>query len=140
EFLRRHNACHESVMANGSGLAWETRISARCFTETMQTAYRDFAAFADLLGSLPAGGQTGTLKHRFKGAGSEFQAAKVRGKTGSLWSKEVVSSLTGVTSAATGEKIIFSLIENDQRNDPGLLRELKEWEDKCVELVQQLRL
>ncbi len=140
EFLRKHEACAESVLTNGSGLAWDTRVSVRCFTETMQFAYRDFLVFADLLGSLPAGGQTGTLKNRFKRAGLGFQAAKVRGKTGTLWSKQVVTSLTGITSAASGEKVLFSLIENDQRNDPGLLRELKEWEDKCVELVQQLRL
>jgi|GEM_PF-4840854 len=140
EYLRKHAACSESSMENGSGLAWDTRVTARCFTETTQDAYRDFLVFADLLGSLPAGGSTGTLKNRFKRTGSNFQPLKVRGKTGTLWSKQVVTSLTGVTAAASGEKVVFSLIENDQRNDPGLLRELKDWEDKCLELVQQLHL
>ena len=140
EYLRKHGACAESSMENGSGLAWDTRVTARCFTETMQDAYRDFLVFADLLGSLPAGGNTGTLKHRFKRAGSDFQPLKVRGKTGTLWSRQVVTSLAGVTAIASGEKVVFSLIENDQRNDPGLLRELKDWEDKCLELVQQLHL
>ncbi len=140
EFLSRHPACSGSVLFNGSGLAWETRVSARCFTETAQLAYRDFRVFADLLGSLPAGGETGSLRNRFKRTGSGFEAVKVRAKTGTLWSKQVVTSLTGITTAASGEKIVFSLIENDQRNDPGLLRELKDWEDKCVELVQDLRI
>lgn len=140
DYLRKHPACAESSMENGSGLAWDTRVTARCFTETTQDAYRDFLIFADLLGSLPAGGNTGTLKHRFKRNGLDFQALKVRGKTGTLWSKQVVTSLTGVTAAASGEKVVFSLIENDTRNDPGLLRELKDWEDKCLELVQQLHL
>jgi serine-type D-Ala-D-Ala carboxypeptidase/endopeptidase (penicillin-binding protein 4) len=140
EYLRRHEACAESSLENGSGLHWETRVSARCFTETIQDAYREFLSFADLLGSLPAGGSTGTLKSRFKRNGSSFQPLKVRGKTGTLWSKQVVTSLAGVTATGTGEKVVFSLIENDQRNDPALLRELKEWEDKCLELVQQLRL
>jgi len=139
-FLRRHAACAESVLFNGSGLAWDTRVSAHCFTEAMQVGYRDFHIFADLLGSLPAGGETGTLKHRFKRLGAGFEAKKVRGKTGTLWSKQVVTSLTGVTTTASGEKVLFSLIENDLRNDPGLLRELKDWEDKCVELVQKLSL
>jgi D-alanyl-D-alanine carboxypeptidase/D-alanyl-D-alanine-endopeptidase (penicillin-binding protein 4) len=125
DYLRRFPACSESELLNGSGLSWDTRVSAHCFTEAMQVAYRDFHIFADLLGSLPAGGETGTLKNRFKRAGSGFEPGKVRGKTGTLWS---------------GEKILFSLIENDTRNDPGLLRELKDWEDKCVELLQQLRL
>lgn len=140
EFLRTHSACTDSSMENGSGLAWETRVSARCFTETTQDAYRDFSIFADLLGSLPAGGSTGTLKNRFKRSGPGFEPLKVRGKTGTLWSKQVVTSLTGVTSAAAGSKVVYSLIENDQRNNPGLLRELKDWEDKCLELVQSLQI
>lgn len=139
-FLSRHPACAQSVLYNGSGLAWDTRVSARCFAETSQVAYREFRIFADLLGSLPAGGETGSIRNRFKRNGGGFEAVKVRAKTGTLWSKQVVTSLTGVTTAASGEKIVFSLIENDQRNDPGLLRELKDWEDKCLELVQQLRI
>jgi D-alanyl-D-alanine carboxypeptidase len=127
-------------MANGSGLSWESRVSAHCFVETMEFAYGEFRVFADLLGSLPAGGETGTLKSRFKRAGKEFDVRKVRGKTGTVWSKQVATSLSGVTVAGSGEKVLFSLIENDQRNDPGLLHGLKEWEDRCVELVQQLRL
>lgn len=138
--LKKHSACQSSSLENGSGLNWDTRVTARCFAETTQNAYRDFLVFADLLGSLPAGGQTGTLRNRFKHSGADFQAGKVRGKTGTLWSKQVVTSLTGVTATASGEKIVYSLIENDERNDPGLLRGLKDWEDKCLELVQQLDL
>lgn len=140
ELLKRHPACSGSSLENGSGLHWETRVSARCFAETIQNAYRDFLVFADLLGSLPAGGQTGTLKNRYKRASDGFEAGKVRGKTGTLWSKQVVTSLTGITTTASGEKVVFALIENDERNDPGLLRGLKDWEDKCLELVQQLDL
>ncbi|MGZ3650450.1 MAG: D-alanyl-D-alanine carboxypeptidase/D-alanyl-D-alanine endopeptidase [Bdellovibrionota bacterium] len=140
EFLQREPNCKESVMTNGSGLSWDTRISAHCFTEIIQNAHREFRVFADLLGSLPAGGQTGTLKNRFKRAGEDFEAGKVRGKTGTLWSKQLATSLTGLTSTASGEKVIFSLIENDQRKDPSKLAGLKGWEEKCLELVQQLRL
>lgn len=140
EFFARHPACKESSMTNGSGLSWDTRISAHCFTEMVTFAYRENRVFADLLGSLPAGAQTGTLKGRFKRAGGDFEPGKVRAKTGTLWSRQVATSLTGVTSTATGEKVVFSLIENDRRHDAGLLRGLKGWEDQCVELVQQLRL
>lgn len=140
EFLQRRAACKGSLITNGSGLSWDTRISAHCFTEVLANAYGEFRVFADLLGSLPAGGETGTLKNRFKRVKGDFEAEKVRGKTGTLWSKQIATSLTGITAAASGEKVIFSLIENDQRKDPGLLHGLKEWEEKCLELVQQLRI
>jgi D-alanyl-D-alanine carboxypeptidase/D-alanyl-D-alanine-endopeptidase (penicillin-binding protein 4) len=139
DFLQSHAACKDSSVTNGSGLSWDTRISAHCFTEIIAKAFGEFRVFADLLGSLPAGGETGTLKNRFKHAKGDFEAEKVRGKTGTLWSKQIATSLTGVTAAASGEKVIFSLIENDQRKDPALLHGLKEWEEKCLELVQQLR-
>lgn len=140
DFLAKHPACAGAKMLNGSGLHWDTRLSARCFTQTIQDGYRDFRVFADLLGSFPAGKETGSVKHRFRSLGQDFEALKVRAKTGTLWSRQAVSSLTGVTSAASGEKVVFSLIENDQRNNPELLRELKDWEDRCLELVQKLRL
>ena len=139
-YLRQREACHESSLENGSGLSWNTQISGKCFVETLQSSYRDFRVFADLLGSLPVGGQTGSLKSRFRRNGSDFQAWKVRAKTGTLWSKQVVTSLVGFTQTASGETLVFSLVENDKRNDPGLLRGLKDWEDKCVEYMQQLRL
>lgn len=139
-FLRGYPACREAVVENGSGLSWNTRISAKCFSETIQASYRDFRVFADLLGSLPVGGQTGTLRTRFRKLGSDFDPQKVRGKTGTLWSKQVVTSLVGFTQTASGEPVVFALIENDQRNDPGQLSVLKDWEDKCVEYIQQLRL
>ncbi len=139
-FLNPLDACRGSVVENGSGLSWNTRLSVQCFSAILQRSYRDFQVFADLLGSLPVGGQTGTLKSRFKKMGSDFNAQKVRAKTGTLWSKQVVTSLVGVTQAASGELVVFALIENDQRNDPGQLSVLKDWEDKCIEYIQQLRL
>jgi D-alanyl-D-alanine carboxypeptidase/D-alanyl-D-alanine-endopeptidase (penicillin-binding protein 4) len=140
DFLRQRPACADSVMENGSGLSWDTRLSARCLLETMQNAYRDFQVFTDLMSSLPIGGQTGTLRSRFKHNGNGFQIGKVRAKTGTLWSRQVVTSLAGITTTASGEKAVFVLMENDQRREPGLLRELKEWEDRCVELIQQLQI
>jgi D-alanyl-D-alanine carboxypeptidase/D-alanyl-D-alanine-endopeptidase (penicillin-binding protein 4) len=139
-FVKQQEACKSSVIENGSGLSWNSRVSADCFIKTIQSSYRDFRAFADLLGSLPVGGQTGTLRSRFRKTGSGFDAQKVRAKTGTLWSRQVVTSLVGFTQTASGEAVVFALIENDQRNDPGQLSVLKDWEDKCVEYIQQLRL
>jgi D-alanyl-D-alanine carboxypeptidase/D-alanyl-D-alanine-endopeptidase (penicillin-binding protein 4) len=140
DFLHLRKSCSDASMENGSGLSWDTQISSHCFVETLQSSYRDFRVFADLLGSLPVGGQTGSLKSRFKKIGSDFQPWKVRAKTGTLWSKQAVSSLVGFTQTASGETVVFSLIENDKRNDPGLLRGMKDWEERCVELMQLVKL
>ena len=140
DFLNTRPGCKDAVVENGSGLSWKNRISARCFGEVMQTTYRDFRVFADLLGSLPVGGQTGTLRSRFKRVGPDIQPQKVRAKTGTLWSRGAVASLVGVTQVASGELAVFALIENDQRGDAGLLSGLRDWEDKCVEYIQQLKL
>lgn len=140
QFLSKNESCKNAVLDNGSGLSWATRVSAHCFLETIQQTYRDFRYFADLIGSLPIGGQTGTLKNRFRKLGSDFDPQKVRAKTGTLWSKNVVTSLVGFTRTASGEPVVFALIENDERNSTDQLLELKDWEDKCVELIQQLQL
>jgi D-alanyl-D-alanine carboxypeptidase/D-alanyl-D-alanine-endopeptidase (penicillin-binding protein 4) len=140
EFTHRWSACQNAALENGSGLSWGTQISSHCFVESLQNSYREFRVFADLLGSLPVGAQTGSLRSRFKRAGSDFDPWKVRAKTGTLWSKQAVSSLVGFTQTASGETVVFSLIENDKRNDPGLLRGMKDWEERCVELLQQLKL
>jgi serine-type D-Ala-D-Ala carboxypeptidase/endopeptidase (penicillin-binding protein 4) len=140
EFFQKLPACANAYLENGSGLSWSSRMSAKCFSEALQWSYRDFRGFADLLGGLPVGGNTGTLKSRFKKLGSDFQPEKVRGKTGTLWSKQVVTSLVGFTQAKSGELVLFVFLENDERNDPGQLSVLKDWEDKAVEYIQQLQL
>jgi len=139
-FLKKREACKDAILDNGSGLSWNSRLSAKCISETLQWTYRDFRVFADLLGSLPIGGQTGTLKTRFRRQGPGFDAQKVRAKTGTLWSRQVVTSLVGFTQTANGSPVVFSLIENDERSGPDQLMVLKDWEDKCVEYIQQLQL
>lgn len=140
EYLNGFPGCKEAVMQNGSGLSWDNRISAHCFTDLLQASYRDFLVFADLLGSMPIGGQTGTLRNRFKRVGPDVEPLRVRAKTGTLWSRHAVTSLVGFTQLASGEKVAFALIENDQRNNPALLSNQRDWEDKCVEYIQQLKL
>ncbi len=140
EFLQKLPSCSTVYLENGSGLSWNSRMNAKCFAESLQWNYRDFRGFADLLGGLPVGGNTGTLKSRFKKLGDEFQTEKVRAKTGTLWSKQVVTSLVGFTQAKSGELVLFIFLENDERNDPGQLSVLKDWEDKAVDYIQQLSL
>lgn len=140
EFLDKTAACEGSDFDNGSGLSWNTKVSAQCFVQILQGAHKNFSIFADLLGAMPIGGQTGTLKNRFRSFGEKFDAQSVRAKTGTIWSKQAVTSLVGFTRAGSGEKVIFAILENDERNDRGLLPNMRDWENKCVELIQQLQL
>jgi D-alanyl-D-alanine carboxypeptidase/D-alanyl-D-alanine-endopeptidase (penicillin-binding protein 4) len=140
QFLMSHANCQSAVMANGSGLTWSNEISPHCFIETLQTLFQNRAVFDELIGVLPVGGKTGTLADRFKSAPAGFDAAKVHAKTGTLWSKQVVTALVGETQISSGQTVLFALMENDSRNEERLLAELKNWEDQCVELLQGLRL
>lgn len=139
-FMKNASSCNGAEVDNGSGLSWNTKISAQCFVELLQNNYRDFRYFADLLGGLPIGSQTGSLKSRFKRVGDGIEPIKVRAKTGTLWSKLNVTSLVGYTQTASGEVVTFSILQNGVKSNPSLLSGMKDWEDRCVELIQQLRL
>jgi D-alanyl-D-alanine carboxypeptidase/D-alanyl-D-alanine-endopeptidase (penicillin-binding protein 4) len=140
KYLERHGICQNIVVDNGSGLSWDTRIDAKCFVDLLQNSYRDFRVFADLLGSVPVGGSTGTLKHRFKGRSKDFDPLKVRAKTGTLWSVKPVTSLVGFTQTKSGETAVFAILLNNAKNKPALLQPMRDWEDTCVDLLQQLQL
>jgi D-alanyl-D-alanine carboxypeptidase/D-alanyl-D-alanine-endopeptidase (penicillin-binding protein 4) len=140
QFLKSHANCQSAVMVNGSGLTWENEISPHCFVETLQTLFQNQAVYNELVSVLPVGGKTGTLANRFKNAPSGFDPAKVHAKTGTLWSKQVVTALVGQTQISSGQTVFFALMENDSRNNESLLAPLRSFEDQCVELLQQLRL
>jgi serine-type D-Ala-D-Ala carboxypeptidase/endopeptidase (penicillin-binding protein 4) len=137
--LPEGKACAGAVIMNGSGLSWDSRLSARCLLETVQQSYRDFRSFADLIGSLPVGGATGTLKSRFRNLGGETLPERVRAKTGTLWSRGAVASLVGLTRTASGEVVVFAFLANDERRTTSALHQLREWEDQCIGHLQRLQ-
>ncbi len=138
--LETYPECKGVTIANGSGLSWDTQANAKCFVAILQHTYHDFRVFADLLGSMPVGGATGTLKDRFKRTGPDFSPLKVRAKTGTLFSRKAVTSLVGFTPTKNGETVVFAIIQNDKRADSSLISAMRDWEDRCVELLQQLEL
>lgn len=140
EFLSRHESCNDATLENGSGLSWETKISANCFVKVFQKTYRDFKIFADLIGSVPIGKSSGTLKNRFKASGENIEAWSVRAKTGTLWSRYPVTSLVGVTRSRNGLPIVFAILLNYSKDKPEKLSSMREWEEKCIEYFQQLSL
>jgi D-alanyl-D-alanine carboxypeptidase/D-alanyl-D-alanine-endopeptidase (penicillin-binding protein 4) len=138
-FLEKRNICNGIKLENGSGLSWQNAIDPKCLVDIFQSAYREGRAFPALWASLPVGGQTGTLKNRFKNLGSGFDPRRVFAKTGTIWSEKTVSSLAGITQARSGQWIVFAIILNDPRSVPSQLATMRDWEDKCVELLQQLQ-
>lgn len=139
-YLQGLPGCSDADLDTGSGLSFSSRASAQCFVSALQRSHREFRMFADLLGSMPVGGKTGTLRGRFLRNGSGFEAQKVRAKTGTLYSRKAVTSLVGFTPAASGETIVFAIVQNDERSGSGFISPMRDWEDKCVEYLQRLRL
>jgi D-alanyl-D-alanine carboxypeptidase/D-alanyl-D-alanine-endopeptidase (penicillin-binding protein 4) len=139
-FLHQRPACQDATMENGSGLTWNNKISGRCFVQTMQSLASNLSLYTDLIASFPAGEHQGTLASRFAGAPAGFKPALVHAKTGTLWSKVATSALVGVTTAGSGQAVLFALVENDTRNVESVTGSLKAWEDQAVELIQQLQI
>ena len=143
DFLKKIPECkNDSILAdNGSGFSWQSRLSAACLVGSLQKSYRDFHGFADLIGSMPIGANTGTLEKRFYGFNSSwFNPMKIRAKTGTLWSRGAVTSIVGFTSSHSGKPLIFSLLLNHKKPGTGPIVFMRNWEEKTISLLQKLTL
>jgi D-alanyl-D-alanine carboxypeptidase/D-alanyl-D-alanine-endopeptidase (penicillin-binding protein 4) len=95
----------EIVIANGSGLTHEGRLTTTGLVDLLAMAARGSAAGASLLDALPVAGEPGTLRSRLRLSGK-----RVRAKTGTL---DDVSGLTGVITSEDGTpQIAFSILIN----------------------------
>ncbi|MEM9600244.1 MAG: D-alanyl-D-alanine carboxypeptidase/D-alanyl-D-alanine-endopeptidase, partial [Pseudomonadota bacterium] len=94
-------------IADGSGLSSYNRATPEAITTLLHHAAT--APWADAFqASLPVGGQTGTLRHRFRGTALD---GKIFAKTGTL---NHVDALSGFMQAKSGKTLIFSIIVNDR--------------------------
>ena len=91
------------VVVNGSGLARETRISARTLGQLLQSDWAG-PAMPELMGSLPIAGVDGTLRR------STAPAGRAHLKTGSM--RDVVA-VAGYVLADSGKRYILVAIVND---------------------------
>jgi D-alanyl-D-alanine carboxypeptidase/D-alanyl-D-alanine-endopeptidase (penicillin-binding protein 4) len=91
------------VVVNGSGLARETRISARTLGRLLQSDWAS-PAMPELMGSLPINGVDGTLRH------STAPAGRAHLKTGSM--RDVVA-VAGYVLSDSGRRYILVAIIND---------------------------
>ena len=91
------------VIANGSGLARETRISARALGSLLQWVWRS-PDMPELMGSLPLNGVDGTLRH----AGAT--AGRAHLKSGSM--RDVIA-IAGFVLSDSGRRYVLVAIVND---------------------------
>ena len=91
------------VVANGSGLARETRISARALGQLLQWDWNN-PSMPELMSSLPIVGVDGTLRR------SAAQAGRAHLKTGSM--RDVVA-VAGYVLADSGRRYILVAVIND---------------------------
>lgn len=99
------------AMADGSGLSRQDYVSTDEIAELLVGAQQEpwFGTWYD---ALPVAGVSdrmvgGTLRHRMIGTPA---ANNLRAKTGSMTG---VSALSGYVTAANGEKLVFSMVENN---------------------------
>jgi D-alanyl-D-alanine carboxypeptidase/D-alanyl-D-alanine-endopeptidase (penicillin-binding protein 4) len=96
------------VIVDGSGLAYENRVTPRLLVAVLRWVDRDFQVAPEFIAGLPIAGRDGTLKKR---AGSSVNA--VRAKTGLLTR---VTALSGYARLADESEAVFALLVNDFRS------------------------
>lgn len=95
------------TLHGGSGMSIYNRISPRAMVKLLAFAAKQ-TWFEAWLADQPIGGVDGSLERRFKGTALE---GKIFAKTGTL---NGANALTGVMIAASGERLLFSIIANDR--------------------------
>jgi serine-type D-Ala-D-Ala carboxypeptidase/endopeptidase (penicillin-binding protein 4) len=100
----------DSVLADGSGLSRDNRLTATLVTDLLLTALAD-PELAGMFAGLPVAGWSGTLAERYRTPQPDTGngAGVVRAKTGTLTG---VGSLAGLVVTADGALIVFALLTN----------------------------
>lgn len=95
------------VIADGSGLSSDNRVSADALAQMLRATLQDFQASPEFVASLPVGGVDGTLDGRMV----ETPAMRnIRAKTGYI---RGVTSLSGYAMNRGGRRLVFSILIND---------------------------
>ncbi len=95
------------VIADGSGLSSDNRISADSLAQVLRVTHENFQAAPEFVASLPVGGIDGTLDGRLV----ETPAMRnIRAKTGFI---RGVTSLSGYAMNRGGRALVFSILIND---------------------------
>jgi D-alanyl-D-alanine carboxypeptidase len=106
------------VLDSGSGLSYQTQLSARQIVTVLRAAGGYSAASSDPVAvqsfrdSLALGGIDGTLRRRFRLPGAKIES-QVMGKTGTLTR---VIALSGFVTREDGRTLCFSIVTNGHKN------------------------
>ena len=113
------------VVANGSGLSRDTRLSPAFLCALLQRMAADPRVGHEFAASMAIGGMDGTLRLRFR----DFPA-RLRGKTGTLAG---VHALAGYLEADDGQLYAYAFLANEIRGGTRVAKELMD--DVLTELM-----
>ncbi len=128
----------EVMIADGSGLSRDNRITPRTLVGLLQYMYQDQTLGAPLLDSLAVGGQDGTLRKRFK----KKMAGRVYGKSGYIKGVSclsgylIIPSPDGVDGEQPGQAIAFSLLFNEIK-PPIYVHRIKNIQEQMIRIIDQ---
>lgn len=100
------------VLASGSGLTPENRMSARDVVAVLDRMHSNAREFPAFLSALPIPGSEGTVRRRFTGPGSSHLKDTVRAKTGTLTEPIDAVGLAGYSRTKVGDWVAFCFIVN----------------------------
>lgn len=136
---RAHVADDDVLLDTGSGLSYNTRLSARSVVTVLREATgmrgadeTDGSRIDPRLTevyrqSLAVAGVDGTLRHRFKGTPIQ---SRFLGKTGTLLR---VIALSGVLETRSGRRVALAIVTNDHRR--GLKRSVKREHERMLKSI-----
>jgi D-alanyl-D-alanine carboxypeptidase/D-alanyl-D-alanine-endopeptidase (penicillin-binding protein 4) len=117
------------VVADGSGLSRENRVTTEAVTAWLNTFHDDERIGSMFLDSLPVGGESGTLRERFRR--SDLAGAIVHAKSGYI---NGVWSLSGFVTMPDGRRRSFSIIVNGAA-DSGAGPQAKQLHERIVTAI-----
>jgi D-alanyl-D-alanine carboxypeptidase/D-alanyl-D-alanine-endopeptidase (penicillin-binding protein 4) len=109
------------VIADGSGLSRNNRITTECMTAWLCSFHRDPQLGDLFIDSLAVAGAGGTLRKRFRNA--QLHGAVVQAKSGYI---NQVSCLSGFVTAQDGRRYAFSVLVNGVRGGTAPAKQLQE--------------
>ncbi|MBP2417738.1 D-alanyl-D-alanine carboxypeptidase/D-alanyl-D-alanine-endopeptidase [Microlunatus capsulatus] len=105
----------DARLADGSGLARETRVPADALVDLLRLAADpDHPELRAVLTGLPVAGVEGSLRHRYTDEASRAGRGLVRGKTGTLTG---VHALAGYLRTQDGTQLAYAFLVNDATDD-----------------------